>query len=284
MFNISFILALFLYQLSVGCMIILALMPLKEVDRKFYQLSSGLSSLLVAIGIFIAFYYPFELPASFGVSAAQQGSWPQIATYSFVAYFAVIFLLYVRLRLNKLKFAKPLVRLGAGLGTMALIAQGLVFRPINLYGGLKSLVMPVDFVTAAMFLGVFMLAMVFGHWYLVQAMPKRLLRRMTEILIIILVLRVMVVGGSLWFYSTQVDGGAQAIRFLMDITHGHGLFFWQRILVGLGIPLVLSYMIWSTARMGANQSATGLLYVGVVFVIIGEMISKYMFVMSGIPI
>ena len=51
-----------------------------------------------------------------------------------------------------------------------------------------------------------------------------------------------------------------------------------------GIPLVLSFMIWSTARMGANQSATGLLYVGVVFVIIGEIISKYMFVMSGIPI
>jgi hypothetical protein len=71
---------------------------------------------------------------------------------------------------------------------------------------------------------------------------------------------------------------------MTDIVHGHGLFFWQRILTGLGIPLVLSYMIWSTARIGANQSATGLLYVGVVFVIIGEIISKYMFMMAGMPI
>jgi hypothetical protein len=56
------------------------------------------------------------------------------------------------------------------------------------------------------------------------------------------------------------------------------------MLAGLGIPAVLSYMIWKTAKIGANQSATGLLYVGVVFVIIGEMVSKYIFLLSGIPI
>lgn len=151
-------------------------------------------------------------------------------------------------------------------------------------GGLKSMVVPLDFVTAALFLGVFTLAMVFGHWYLVKSMPKKLLRRMAEILILILVVRILVVGGTLWVYATLVPGGAEAIHFLMDIAKGHGLFFWQRFLIGLGIPLVLSYMIWSTAKIGANQSATGLLYVGLVFVIIGEMISKYMFMLSGIPI
>jgi hypothetical protein len=107
---------------------------------------------------------------------------------------------------------------------------------------------------------------------------------MAEILILILVLRILVVGGSLWVYAFQVPGGSASLGMMTDIVHGHGLFFWQRILTGLGIPLVLSYMIWSTARIGANQSATGLLYVGVVFVIIGEIISKYMFMMAGMPI
>ena len=32
-----------------------------------------------------------------------------------------------------------------------------------------------------------------------------------------------------------------------------GLFFWQRMLAGLGIPAVLSYMIWKTAKLGANH-------------------------------
>lgn len=284
MFHISFILVLFLYQLSVGCIFTLALMPLKEVDRKFYQLSCGLSSLLMAIALGLAFYYPFDLPKNFGITVAQLEGWPRAATGFFLAYLTVIFWSYVRLRRNKVEHAKGFVRFGALLGILALAMEGLVFRPASLYGGLKALVMPIDFITAAAFLGVFMLAMVFGHWYLVQAMPKRLLRRMTEILFIILVIRILVVGGSLWVYAVSVQGGAEAIRGMMDLWQGHGIFFWQRILTGLGIPLILSYMIWSTARIGANQSATGLLYVGVVFVIIGEIISKYMFIISGIPI
>jgi len=284
MFNISFILVLFLYQLSVGCMLTLSLMPLKEVDRKFYQLSSGLSSLLLGIGLFLALYYPFELPRSFGVTSQLQGNWPQIALALFFIYFALILFLYFRMRRGKLGGAKVLVRSAAVMGVLALAAEGLVYRPQGLYGGLKSLVVPLDFVTAAWFLGVFTLAMVFGHWYLIKSMPKKLLRRMAEILILILIIRVLVVGGTLWVYASQVAEGSAAIQSLMDIGQGHGMFFWQRMLVGLGIPLILSYMIWSTAKMGANQSATGLLYVGVVFVIIGEIISKYMFVMSGIPI
>jgi hypothetical protein len=283
-FHISFILVLFLYQLSVGIMLTLAVMPLKVVDRKFYQLSCGLSSILMAIALGFALYYPFELPKNFGVTQAQLGLLPQGVLGIFMAYLALIFFTYLRLRLKQVEHAKFWVRLGAGLGTLGLVVQGLVYRPASLYGGMKSLVMPLDFVTAAMFLGVFMLAMVFGHWYLVQAMPKRLLKRMTEILILILIVRVLVVGGSLWIYASQVQGGAEAIGTMMDIWHGHGMFFWQRILTGLGIPLILSYMIYSTAKIGANQSATGLLYVGVVFVIIGEIISKYMFMMSGIPI
>ena len=284
MFNVSFILVLFLYQLSVGILLTLAVMPLKEVDRKFYQLSSGLAALLVAVALGMVLYYPFELPKNFAVSPDQLGSLPRWAMGLFFLYLATLLLIYVRLRLKKIGGAKALVRVGALVGTAALVVQGLVYRPASLYGGLKAWVMPVDFITAAMFLGVFMLAMVFGHWYLVQAMPKRLLKRMTEILILILVIRVLVVGGSLWIYGSQVAGGAQAISNLMDLYQGHGMFFWQRILTGLAIPLVWSYMIYSTAKIGANQSATGLLYVGVVFVIIGEMISKYMFVMSGIPI
>lgn len=284
MFSISFILVLFMYQLSVGCILTLAVMPLKEVDRKFYQLSCGLSSILLMIGLGFSLKYSFELPENFGVRPEQLGSLPTIALALFGVYLAILLFVYFRLRFKKVAGAKALVRLAAVLGSMALIVEGLIYRPASLYGGLKSIVMPLDFITAALFLGVFMLAMVFGHWYLVQAMPKRLLRRMTEILFVILVVRILVVGVSLWIYTAEVPGGAAAVSGLMDIAQGHGMFFWQRILTGLAIPLVLSYMIWSTARMGANQSATGLLYVGVVFVIIGEMISKYMFMMSGIPI
>jgi len=284
MFHISFILVMFLYQFAVGCMILLALMPLQEVDVKFYQLASGLSSLLTSIGLGLAFYYPFQLPSSFGVTVAQQGPWPHLTLGLYLGFLASSLFLYVRMRLKQAAFAKILVRISAGLGAMALVSEGLLYRTQGMYDGLKSLVLPLHFLSGAMFLGVFVLAMIFGHWYLVKSMPKRLLARMAEMLIVVLVLRIVVVLGTFWLYSSEGAAGQQTISNLMDIAGGHGLFFWERMLAGLGIPAVLSYMIWKTAKLGANQSATGLLYVGVVFVIIGEMISKYIFLLSSIPI
>lgn len=284
MFHISFILVLFLYQFSVGCMILLAMMPLKEVDIQFYRLASGMSALFTAIGLFLNFYYPFELPQNFGVVRAQQGLWPQITVGLYITFFLVSFFLYIRMRQKKAGGAKILVRASAILGAASLIAEGFLYRTQDLYGGLKNFILPLHFLTAAMFLGVFVLAMIFGHWYLVKSMPKRLLARMAEMLIFVLVARILVVLATFWLYSKDVAGGGASLDQLMDLWRGHGLFFWQRMLAGLGIPAVLSYMIWKTAKLGANQSATGLLYVGVVFVIIGEMISKYIFLLSSIPI
>src|SRR5262249_38961217 len=155
MYHVSFILVMFLYQFSVGCMILLALMPLKEVDIEFYRLASGLSALLTAIGIFLSIYYPFELPKNFGVVRLQQGFWPQITLGLYLLFFASSFLLYVRMRMKRAGGAKTLVRLTATLGALSLISEGLLYRTQDLYGGFKNFVLPLHFLTAAMFLGVF---------------------------------------------------------------------------------------------------------------------------------
>lgn len=277
--------ALFLYQLSIGGIINLALMPLKQVDQKFYQLSSGLNSLLVAIGLALSFFYPLFLPKSFHVEVSNLTNLAWWGKIALLVYLLIIFVLYIRMRLKKLLGAKVLVRLAAILGVISLAIQGLIYRPANFYEGFRQVLIPLDLVTGAMFLGVFMLAMVFGHWYLVKSMPKKLLRRMAEILIVILIVRVLVVALTMTVYGLEVEGGSAAISLLMSFAdNGQGMFFWMRTLIGLFIPLILSFMIWSTAKIGANQSATGLLYVGVVFVIIGEMCSKYLFLVSGIPV
>jgi len=61
------------------------------------------------------------------------------------------------------------------------------------------------------------------------------------------------------------------------------LFFLFRILWGIVGPLALSYFIWRTAEMRSNQAATGLLYVALVFVLIGELLSSYLTVATGFP-
>jgi len=61
------------------------------------------------------------------------------------------------------------------------------------------------------------------------------------------------------------------------------LFFLFRVLWGIVGPIALSYFIWKTADMKSNQAATGLLYVALVFVLIGELLSSYLTVATGFP-
>ena len=51
-----------------------------------------------------------------------------------------------------------------------------------------------------------------------------------------------------------------------------------QVLFGFAAPLVLLWMTWKCVQIRSNQSATGILYVTVVFVLIGEIIAKYLLV------
>jgi hypothetical protein len=61
------------------------------------------------------------------------------------------------------------------------------------------------------------------------------------------------------------------------------LFFLFRVLWGIMGPIALYWFIWKTADMKSNQAATGLLYVALVFVLIGELLSSYLTVATGFP-
>ena len=48
----------------------------------------------------------------------------------------------------------------------------------------------------------------------------------------------------------------------------------MRWLVGLAAPAVLCWMAWQTARIRSTQSATGILYVVVIFCFLGELLGQ----------
>jgi hypothetical protein len=64
----------------------------------------------------------------------------------------------------------------------------------------------------------------------------------------------------------------------------NGLFFLFRSLMGLGAPLLLAGLIWQTVKIRSTQSATGLLYVLLILVLFGELISSFLRVATGHPL
>ena len=148
--------------------------------------------------------------------------------------------------------------------------------PLWLFGGV---------VLGALLFGAVYWAMNVGHWYLVSAsLPFGLLVRATEAFAVLAVLRTAYAAVALGAVASGSTGEAgEALASLLDPMRD-GFFFWSRVLWGLAAPLLLAPFVVKTARMKSNQAATGLLYVGLVFVLVGELLASYLTLRSGLPV
>jgi hypothetical protein len=121
--------------------------------------------------------------------------------------------------------------------------------------------------TSAALLGTATTAMLMGHSYLIApAMSLTPLLRLLAALFVATAARLLVAAAGLWFWT-----GGHSLFNLEDET-----VLWLPLRWGLGFvgPLVLGYLAWQTARMRSTQSATGILYVVVIFCFLGELTSQ----------
>ena len=86
-----------------------------------------------------------------------------------------------------------------------------------------------------------------------------------------------------WVARLSAGPANEALANLLDPMRD-GFFFWSRVTWGLLAPLLLAPFVVKTARMKSNQAATGLLYVGLVFVLVGELLAAYLTRRSGLPV
>jgi hypothetical protein len=133
-------------------------------------------------------------------------------------------------------------------------------------------------VLGGLFFGAVLLTMNLGHWYLVsRSLPFRLLARGAVLFAVLAAARAVLLASAVVAGASR-DGLSSLLSLEKD-----ALFFLFRVLWGIVGPLALSYFIWKTADMRSNQAATGLLYVALVFVLIGELLSSYLTVATGFP-
>ena len=147
-------------------------------------------------------------------------------------------------------------------------------------GGRRPAVFVASAVAAGALLGVVVVAMDLGHWYLVRVrMSEAHLMRFARLMGLAVMARAVLLLGGLVLYGTDSPGGLAI--YLKSVAVDHGFFFWQRIVFGLIGPAVFAYMVFETARIRSTQSATGILYIALIFVLIGELLARYLAV-SGL--
>ncbi len=119
-------------------------------------------------------------------------------------------------------------------------------------------------VTSAALLGAAVSAMLMGHSYLIApGMTLVPLMRLMGAAGLAILARAAVDGLALWRWTA-------AHPF---VKLGNDLLLWLpvRWVVGFALPLGLLWMAWQSARIRSTQSATGILYVVVIFCFLGEL-------------
>jgi hypothetical protein len=129
--------------------------------------------------------------------------------------------------------------------------------------------------TSAALLGSALTAMLLGHFYLLApGMSLTPLLRMLAALVLATLLRLGVAAAGLWSWTAS-----HSLANLTDVTV---LWLPLRWGVGFAAPLVLAWMAWRAARIRSTQSATGILYVAVIFCFLGELTGQLLWSNTGV--
>jgi len=243
------LLALFLIDLAAGLLAFLPLVWRRNAGVKFYRMMLIISGALAALA-----------GGAHAVARARE-----LAMADAVCVVLTVVVWFV------LRYPKRLVyRLTSLLTIVAYVVTGVVSwraatqAPLgwSIAGALSSMAI----------LGSVNLAMILGHWYLVvRGMPIDPLKRLSLATLATTVAKVVVVAAALVFVWDDI-----AIR--------QGIFFWMRAGWGLIGPLLLFPMVWGTVRIRSTMAATGILYVDVVAVVIGEVLGGWLSAIAHLPV
>lgn len=261
---------MFLYQLSVGGLVGLAATPFTELERGFYKSTAG----VLAAAALLALWGRLDLlPETPGIG--------DILSLVLSGGFTVFLILYFislwgeRAFLRARFFSTAIL---TGLAGVMVASYGFSHSPV---GPVEAVFLPVRFVVSSLLLGAVTVGMLIGHWYLIETGQSlepflRVFRFFVALLIVQTCLEALA-AALLYLFGTAHT--AATVRSLFD---DHLALLSSRFLVAQAAPLALSWMIWKTlADFRNTMAATGLFYIALLGVFVGELLSSQILVLAG---
>ena len=154
------------------------------------------------------------------------------------------------------------------------LVAALLSTPASAFETLGGVLAVADIVTAGLLLGSLLTAMLLGHWYLNSpGMQLAPLRRLLVLLISAVGLRMGVAAAGLLLTSLGPETRSNSFWLMVG-------FRWLAGLCGVGAT---GWMAWQTLKVPNTQSATGILYAGVILAFLGELVSSLLSVDANHP-
>jgi hypothetical protein len=259
----------FVFRLSFGLALAMWLTPSKLVTGGFYRVHLWVLLGLSTLAALAAFFHPDRQ------SGDDSRIWNWVLAVAVAAgiasYTGAVIWLYEKSTVGKIALAVVACTTlaGAALATPwhkyisadRLSIEGLTLGILDLFAG-------------GLLLGATFTAMLLGHWYLNTPTMKLLpLKRLVLLMGVAVVLRTILAAAGLSLELSHHALGTATMWFVV--------LLWAS---GLVCTLVLAIMTWETLKIPNTQSATGILYVGMVCCFLGELTSQLLSVETLYPV
>ena len=273
-FSSSFL--LFFYQLALGGLFALSATPFHELDRAFYKSTGGVLFVIAVLGLWgNGDLYWQSISDGIGVA----GLAAILFHVSFVIFFAayMVSLWGENQRLRARSFAWCLL---CGLAGLILSAHAFYDAPLWSF---ETFLYPVGLFLSALLLGTVTVGMLIGHWYLIdtgQSLEPFI--RIYKFFVVALVVQTICLLTSL--AALHVLGSPGSVAGLKLLWTNHLTLFVMRLVAGQVAPLILSWLIWRTLQIPHTMAATGLFYMALLGVFVGEILAKQVLALTGLPL
>jgi hypothetical protein len=265
-------------QLYVGGFLALSLPPFHEIERGFYKSTAGVylgAGMLAVVGrIALLLRPPAGAPPPGAAEALELGLW-LLSLAAGTVYLRTLWGDNYRRRARAYVIAWM-----SGLAALAAAAQA--FR-LGTWLSLETLLYPLSFITGALLLGAVVTGMLLGHWYLIdQGLSIDPFRRMFRFFAIMLGVQALLLIVSA--AAIRLGGSGASVSGLQTLLADHSALLAVRLLLSPVAAAALAWMIWKTLQIPQTMAATGLFYIAILSVLVGELMSRFILFRVSLPL
>lgn len=272
-FSSSFL--IFFYQVALGGLFALAGTPFHEIERGFYKSTAGVLYVIALLGLWgksSLYWQSLSLHPGWGIG--------------FEVFFHMAFIMFFSSYMVSLWTEMQAMRARSFASAVLTGLAGLVLSAHSFYNApfisIETVVYPATFFLSCLLLGSVTVGMLIGHWYLIdtgQSLDPFI--RIYKFFVITLVAQCAFLALSpfiLYFFGT-----AQSLVAMQRLWQHHLTLLITRAMVGQVAPLILSWMIWRTLLIPHTMAATGLFYIALLGVFVGEILGRQILALTSLP-
>ncbi|HEX9264609.1 MAG TPA: hypothetical protein VF977_09575 [Candidatus Binatia bacterium] len=272
-FSSSFL--ILFYQIALGGLFALAGTPFHEIERAFYKSTAGVLYAIALLGLWGKSFLYWQ-------SLSQRWSWSIGLEVLFHVAFIIAFSCYIiSLWTDMQSFRARSFASAVLTGSTGLALSAHSFYHASLFST-ETLVYPAAFFLSSLLLGSVTVGMLIGHWYLIdtgQSLDPFI--RIYKFFVFSLIAQAAFLALSpfiLYFLGTP-----QSLVVMERLWQQHSTLLVIRVIVGQVAPLILAWMIWRTLLIPHTMAATGLFYIALLGVFVGEILGRQILALTSLP-